>query len=412
MDGMQRWYHPLQRRERVFAALFCCTGFQLATQIPYLVVVPGERSKVFSGLLCGATLIALLAARRERLRWSLAGGVCSALALLCLASGIASGAPGPSLWRGMTLVFSAAGGFWCGRLVFEAPAQRRLLVRFGLLLLALLLLLGLAGFFLHGDVRVFTGMHKHEYNGLLLLLGFAPLGLIQERGRRGMLAGIGSLLVGYGVIALSLDPMVWFPPLLLLGWVLLGVKRKRRMALPLLLAFLAALWLQQTRLPAYFFEKESINVWIRVENLFFSTHLARQRPLLGIGLTAPRTPYLENYRIRYPHVTKAQFAAVLPHQNRSSENQFLTFLGDLGIPFAALYGAALLLLYGRLTQRIAGRAAGEPQALMFLWIPLTGALLHLQVYDGLLHPQICWFFHLLLGMIPAPGPERAAARAV
>jgi hypothetical protein len=35
-----------------------------------------------------------------------------------------------------------------------------------------------------------------------------------------------------------------------------------------------------------------------------------------------------------------------------------------------------------------------------LLLPIAAGLLHFQVFDGLLNPQISWFFHVLLGMIP------------
>jgi hypothetical protein len=38
-----------------------------------------------------------------------------------------------------------------------------------------------------------------------------------------------------------------------------------------------------------------------------------------------------------------------------------------------------------------------PLALM---LPLVTALLSFFVYDILLHPQVCWFFSVLLGLIP------------
>jgi hypothetical protein len=44
---------------------------------------------------------------------------------------------------------------------------------------------------------------------------------------------------------------------------------------------------------------------------------------------------------------------------------------------------------------------------LMLLFPLTMALVHFQFYDGLLFPQSCWFFHLLLGLIP-PGVGRPA----
>jgi hypothetical protein len=38
-----------------------------------------------------------------------------------------------------------------------------------------------------------------------------------------------------------------------------------------------------------------------------------------------------------------------------------------------------------------------------LLLPLTMGLVHFQFFDGLLFPQSCWFFNLLLGLIPFGG---------
>jgi predicted membrane metal-binding protein len=35
-----------------------------------------------------------------------------------------------------------------------------------------------------------------------------------------------------------------------------------------------------------------------------------------------------------------------------------------------------------------------------LFLPITAVLLHSILYDSLLYPQVSWFFHLLLGLIP------------
>jgi hypothetical protein len=49
---------------------------------------------------------------------------------------------------------------------------------------------------------------------------------------------------------------------------------------------------------------------------------------------------------------------------------------------------------------------------LVLLLPLIMGLVHFQLYDGLLFPQSCWFFHVLLGLIPSRdlGPATAAAR--
>jgi hypothetical protein len=77
------------------------------------------------------------------------------------------------------------------------------------------------------------------------------------------------------------------------------------------------------------------------------------------------------------------------------------------VPLTLIYLAAL----GILLARLVGLAFKPPPGLFFpplaLLFPLTAGLVHFQVFDGLLFPQSCWFFHLLLGLIPPRGVSPA-----
>ena len=81
----------------------------------------------------------------------------------------------------------------------------------------------------------------------------------------------------------------------------------------------------------------------------------------------------------------------------------------LGLPFTLTYLAAL----GMLLARLVGLASKPPPGLflhpLVLLFPLTMGLVHFQFFDGLLFPQSCWFFHLLLGLIPPRGVCPATA---
>ncbi|MFH0782134.1 MAG: hypothetical protein V2B20_09325 [Pseudomonadota bacterium] len=398
---MLNWISGIPKKEKVLLALFCFTCLQLVTKIPDITLIPGERTKVFSGLLCGITLSVLLVVRRGMLRLSPEWVMCIFLSLLCILSGFFSGTPFSSLCRGITLIFSAVGGFWCGRLLFNTEFSQRMFARFCLVLLTLLLLFGLAGFFLYGDVVYLADIHKHTFNGLILLLSFGPLAFLYGGKRWLVIIGVVYLLAGSYVISLSFDPMIWFPPLLLFGWMLISMKKKRYILIPILCVILLVSLFQKYKLPDHYYNKESISIWARVENIFFSYHMAKKRPLLGIGLVAPRIGYLDDYTIVYPYVTREKFSAVLPEENRSSENQFLTFMCDLGFPFLLMYSFSVAFLYLKLLKNIREHGRGGKRNAIVLWIPITGSLIHFQVYDSLLQPQICWFFHILLGMISA-----------
>lgn len=405
---MLEWLSILNKKEKTLWALFCFTCFQLVTKLPNITLIPGERTKVFSGLLCGITLVVLLATQRKTLRLTREWIICIVLSLIIILSGFVSSDSPSSFWRGFTLIFSGIGGFWCGRLLLNTAFHRLLFARLCLVLLTLLLLLGIAGYFSHANVLHFADIHKHTLNNLILLLSFGPLSLLYKSNRWVVITGVLYLLAGYYVISLSFDPLVWFPPVLLLGALLLRKKKKNYTFLvPLLLVFLLAASFHIYKLPKHFFDKENISVWVRVENVFFSYHMAKKKPLLGIGLVAPRLEYLDDYTIIYPYVTKEQFSEVLPDVNRSSENQILTFMCDLGFPFLLLYSFSVLVLYKNLLRNmLQRRCVGEVNPIL-LWVPITGALLHYQFFDGLLSPQTTWFFHIFLGMISVQRPESA-----
>ena len=127
--------------------------------------------------------------------------------------------------------------------------------------------------------------------------------------------------------------------------------------------------------------------------------LSRNTPLFGIGLCAPRKQYLEDYRIHYPGIRKQQFSDMLD-TNLTPENIFLTFTTDLGIPFIVLYILSLAYLLKKLFRSLQ-KAPPEPfMNPLVILVPILAGLLYFQVYDGLMYPQVNWFFHVLLGMIP------------
>ncbi len=393
----------LSEAEQALCAVFFITCFQLATKFPNIVLVPGERTKVFSGLLCGATLFALVIAKRTRIRFrSPEWLICLALSLLCLVSGLFSEDMSSSLWRAIILILSGVGGYWCGRLLFDHPFARLLLARLCLIVLIPPICLGAAGYHLHDNVLHFVDIHKHILNNLLLVLSFGPLYMLLNGKRFEKVIGFIYLVAGYYVLSLSFDPMIWFPPLLL-GGVLLFRLNKRQLGLalvPVVCLFLLVGYFHNHKLQKRFFDMADISYWVRAENVFFSYHIAKKRPLTGIGLVAPRLEYLDDYSMVYPYVKKEQFAAILPRENRSSENQFFTFMCDLGFPFLFLYTFSVLILYIRLTRWMLSKRKVKAINPVVIWVPVTAALLHFQFFDGLLHPQTSWFFHLFLGMIP------------
>jgi O-antigen ligase len=146
----------------------------------------------------------------------------------------------------------------------------------------------------------------------------------------------------------------------------------------------------------------------RVENFPFSWSIIKRYPWLGIGLRSPREQFMRDYQPAYSAITKEEFTRV-GRDIVSADNQVLTFMVGLGLPFTLIYLAALGMLLARLVGLVSKPPPGlflHPLVLLF---PLTMGLVHLQFFDGLLFPQSCWFFHLLLGLIPPPGAFPATA---
>jgi hypothetical protein len=79
------------------------------------------------------------------------------------------------------------------------------------------------------------------------------------------------------------------------------------------------------------------------------------------------------------------------------------------LPFTLTYLAALGILLARSGGFAFKPPPGQFMPPLVLLCPLIMGLMHFQFFDGLLFPQSCWFFHLLLGLIPSRGVCPATA---
>ncbi len=388
--------------EKIMWILFYVTCFQLAFLFPYIRIIPGQRANLFSGLLCASVLIMVFIKKRSELKLS-SGEMIVSIILVCLAllSGIFSDAPQNAFIRAFVVAGSGLGGYWCSRLLLNNRVCLNFFKWFCLALLTGIIFLGLGSFFLKGVTTAFLGIHKHELNGIILILSFAPLALVYSKKKVQVISGVLMLIMSYAVISLSFDPMIWFPSILCLLVLFLKIKTiklKSPWIFIVILMVVFASYFHTYHVPKRFGEKHDISTWIRIENYFFSFHMAKQHPFLGIGLTAPRYKYVPDYDIKYPYINKTTFGWTLL-ENRSSENQFLTFMCDVGFPFFFIYVMVTLRLFFILFKAV---KKGDPIATfhpVVLFVPATGALLHLQFNDSLMQPQLCWFYHILLGMI-------------
>lgn len=381
--------------------LFCCV--QLTFLRPYLIVVPEERANVFSGLLCAIALFAgILVIKTQRPTWKWPEiVVCAALSVLAAVSAFYSAVPLGAGLRVFVLLSSGLGGFWCARILMNDDSGQERFLWFCLVLLIGMSVLGLVGFFTLGRPSHIFDTHEHPVNTVLLLLWVGPLGLAARR-RVNIRSAFVVLGLSYAVAVLSGKmSAVWIP--LSVGAIVaaLTIRKKglRVAALPALLGLAITLSIHSVPGPR---GVSSLSVWIRAENYPASLHIAKQRPVLGIGLCAPRQPYLDDYKVEYPGITKEQFHELLV-TNRSSENVFLTFMTDLGFPFCVLYVLSLSYLLWKLIRHLRQSPPTQPKTELAVLIPIITVLFYSCVFDTLLYPQVNWFFHVLLGMIPSGG---------
>lgn len=403
----------LTRTEKITWLFFGATSIQLAFLHPYIILVPGERINLFSGLLCFLSLVvALILAGRGAVRFrSPEFLVSAALAILAVASALANLPLRSPSFRVAVLLASGLGGFWCAKLLLTTPENQRRFQWLCLALLGAVLLLSLIGYLLTGQIHYFFFKgSNHPLTNLIFLLSFAPLTLLREKSRPLVLLGVGLLTLSYIVLCLSERlSVVLIPVGLGVVGLLFGIIRwKYVVAALLVLGLIIGLLSQQI----LWFKLSKEYPSYRIENFFFSWSIARQHPIVGIGLSSTRDRFLQDYQIRYHYETKEKFAEDVA-KIVTADNQILTFLSGLGFPFTLIYFLAVLTLLVKLV----GMTFHPPPGLYFpplaLLFPLTAALVHFQLYDGLLFAQNSWFFHILLGLIPlAPGkaPDRPDPR--
>jgi hypothetical protein len=393
---------PMSRREKIAWVLFGAASVQLAFLHPYIILVRGERTNLFSGLLCLVALSgALFLGKKNGLRFKSPEVLFSlVLAALAVVSGLLSITPLSTSFRVFSLLASGLGGFWCARLLLNTPDGQRRFEVLALFLLAGVILLSFTGYFLSSNIdMVFRTKNTHPLANTIMLLSFAPIVLLFSPSRPRKLLGLGLLLAGYVILCVSERLSVVFIPMVAcLLWALFGVLRWRYLLLTLIATGLITGYYSHQLL---WFKLSKEYPYYRIENLPFSWSIARQHPIFGIGVRAPREEFLKDYNPRYPYVSKEKFTQDI-REIVSADNIFVTFMTGLGIPFLIIYSIALILLLIRLLGITFKPPPGLAYPPLALLLPLAMALMHFQLYDGLLFAQNSWFFHILLGLIPVP----------
>ena len=400
-----RCFPDLASWEKLALALMLFTTFQAVVRQPYAIIDGHRHINIFAGIICSLSLISawILADKKSARPNRYEVGISLLLTILAVCSGLASPIPLHSQIRGLVLLSSGLGGYWCARLLLRTPPSRAHFTLFCSGLFAIFLIMQIVGYLGYGSVHFFFDEFRHPQVSVGLLLSFAPLVLLLSKQRPHRTIGLLLISLCFFVFFLSGLRSAVFMPIAVTGVALAFGFVPLRWFLVAAAVFIVigagyfALFpekrMKLTGEPAYY----------RLENYPFSWHIAMQHPLLGSGLFVKRESYLENYSIHYPHVTKEKFAWTLK-RIRVSENIFLTFASSLGFPFAILLAGALAALYIRMLKMLRNAAHSPHGGLLHphpitLFIPLTAGILHFQVYDGLLHPQVCWLYCLLLGLL-------------
>jgi hypothetical protein len=389
----------MTRSEKIVWIFFATTSCQLAFQYPSFLLVAGERSNLFSGLLCFLTLIVAVAwGRRGAINFrSPEFLISAALTVVAGVSGLFSFTPLSSSLRVFVLLASGLGGFWCARILLQSSENQRRFTLLCLWILSGLLVISFLSYLKTGYIEKFISDRSHPLTNVILLLSFAPLALLGQKSRPSMVLGLILLGLSYITLCLSERISVVFIPLgVSLVGALFGTLRWKNFVLVcLVMALVVGIFHEKI-----IWHKLSIAYPAnRVENFPFSWSIVKKHPWLGIGLRTPRDQFIRDYQPTYPTVTKEQFARTT-RDIVSADNQFLTLLVGLGLPFTLAYLGALGILLARLVGLALKPTPGLFLHPLVLLLPLTMGLVHFQFFDGLLFPQSCWFFHLLLGLIP------------
>jgi len=389
----------MTRSEKLIWFLFIVTSCQLVFLEPSFKLVVGERTNLFSGLLCSITLIAaVVLSKKGTVNLKSPEFLISAVLLVLAGSStFFSLTPIPSAYRVFVLLASGLGGFWCARILLNTLKNQERFQWLSLFLLTSMVFLSLLGYVVAGNISRFLPSHTAPLTNVMILLSFAALALLSQTSRPLKAAGVILLCLGYVVLCLSERISVVFIPLgvFMAGAAWGALRWKYLVLIILVMAVVVGAFHRQI-----IWHKLSASYpYYRVENLPFSMNIAKQYPWFGIGLRSPRTGFLQDYQVSYTSVSKEQFAQNI-NEIVSTDNMLLAFITGLGFPFTLTYCAALGLLLAKLMGMAFKPAPGlyfHPLVLLF---PLTVAILHYQLFDGLLFPQCCWFFHILLGLIP------------
>lgn len=381
--------------------IFLGVCFHLLFFIPPPNLLPDQNVKLTSGFLCSiALLTALIANRREsNIGTPLEYWITIILIILAILSGLMSNYPIEATQRTFVLWTSCAGGFWCARIFLKSPDRRRFFINSAGGALAVILAITLFSAFYHGTVIHYIDSNEHTLAGKILLLWVGPLWLIVKGSGLRRIFGWILILVSCFIFYVSnLKIAIFIVLMLLILSAALKLISLKKMFVALLIASIPLIYFFINLPPNKRFDPGVAPIFYRVEQYFLSFKIAGAYPWFGIGLHAPRTEFIDNFQPITSSANKEEFIKQLKII-RVSENVYLTFIADMGLPFGLLYTLSLGLLIFRIIQRALEKKPGEGSLqYKLLLLPISAGAAHFLVWDGLLHPQEAWFFHILLGL--------------
>jgi len=400
--------------EKIAWFFFSLTCVVVAFVQPYLFTLYGHQTDIYGGLLCAISLMAAIAAARTVGVTLKPSYLIISLVLLLLAmiSAVSSSTPIGSSVRSFSLMSTGLAGFWCSQILLQSESGKRGFVWLCTAILTGYLAISLLTYFVWGKtIHYLIEPNPRTLINRILLLSLGPIAIITSRKPGKFL--LGSLLLSLSYVALLLDAIGFsrfihtMSIILLISWLLVslfGRLTKLKLALLLLSGVIAILTAVYVFSPIQYRVQIIMNdtrTLYRLENYPFSWHIAKEYPITGIGLATPLGRFLWNYNLKLVRWPYPKLFPDMINQINSPDNTYLAFMIYLGLPFLLLYVFSLLVLLWKLL-RIAWHPPPDigihPLAVL---IPVVAAMMHFVDLDGRLYADINWFFHVVLGLIPA-----------
>lgn len=381
--------------------MITCVCIQAAFLKPYVVLVTNERTNLFSPLLSLVCLIVVLWFYRKSppkstlwRRWELP--VWAILGALSVFSGYLSPERIPSLYRVFSFFASALSGYWCGRILSQNTLWN---YSVAVLFSIFFSFITFYQIFFGTSLPAFHD-HHHAMANMLILFAAGPITLFLRTTSVPKKFVFFSLLCFgfFACYAIGSRFVILLPFVLLPVLMALGLVPKKYALLSLAIFILTASFFFAQKPGKVLKLRNYESVFYRIEGIPTTVHILKKSPWFGIGFRASREPYLDDYEMYFDLTDKKTYMEVV-RRNVTEDNMLTTMLVGLGLLPTITYLFLFLGYAQRLMQNFSSGNSGG-LATAAIGFSLIASVIHFSVQDGLLSPQINWFFHLLVGMIP------------